>query len=71
MKKLWLTILAAAALTLPLAAQVAETIRMDIPFEFGRTWGGASVLTSWRACCGTMLPLCGPPWTEREWLSPS
>ena len=34
MKKLWLTVLAAAALTLPLAAQVAETIRMDIPFEF-------------------------------------
>jgi hypothetical protein len=34
MKKLGITILAAAALTLPLGAQVAETIRVDVPFEF-------------------------------------
>ena len=34
MKKLWFTILAAAALTLPLDAQVTNTIRANIPFEF-------------------------------------
>jgi len=34
MKKLGFTILAAAALTLPLGAQVTNTIRADIPFEF-------------------------------------
>jgi len=34
MKKLSLTIFAAAALTLLLAAQVTNTIRADIPFEF-------------------------------------
>ncbi len=34
MRKLALTIFAAAALTLPLSAQVTNTIRVDIPFEF-------------------------------------
>lgn len=34
MKKLGFTILAAAVLALPLCAQVASTIRADIPFEF-------------------------------------
>lgn len=34
MKKLSLTILAAAVLTLPLCAQVTTTLRADIPFEF-------------------------------------
>ena len=34
MKKLGLTIFAAAALTLPLAAQVTTALRADIPFEF-------------------------------------
>ena len=34
MKKLGFTIIAAAALTLPLAAQVTNTISADIPFEF-------------------------------------
>lgn len=39
MKKLWFTILAAAALTLPLCAQATDNIRANIPFEFavGRT----------------------------------
>ena len=34
MKKLRFTILAAAALTLPLGAQVTEPIRANIPFQF-------------------------------------
>ena len=34
MKKLGLTILAVAVLALPLCAQVATTVRTDIPFEF-------------------------------------
>ena len=34
MKKLGLTIFAAAVLTLPLGAQVTKSIRVDIPFDF-------------------------------------
>jgi hypothetical protein len=34
MKKLWLTIFAAAALALPLCAQVGNPVRVDIPFAF-------------------------------------
>jgi hypothetical protein len=63
-KKLGLTIFAAAALTLPLGAQVTQAIRADIPFEFvvgNTTEPAGAYLFSNQAAEGTVLmqPLGG------------
>ena len=58
MKKLGFTIFAAAALTLPLSAQVTKTLRAAIPFEFvvGKTTAPAGMYVfSFQAADGKAL----------------